>query len=207
MYTAAVITALLALSGSTMGRSIHRRQQSTAAPNAYMVMAIHSASPIHYLMMEARGTNIYLGGEPATYCPDTVTQQGGTCPAGNMTVFSGDCGLSVEVPGGQQLYVAPDGSLDYSVAHTAVTDPAFVTCPFNFTATPDSVFNGTITTTAYGATGFMACPTNSSDLAWQVFADISDAVVPTNISDCIGFEAEVLALSWPAGEYGAWEYT
>lgn len=51
----------------------------------FTVMAIRSASPIHYSRMTARGLSIWLGGETASYCP---TQVEPNCPPGNETVLT-----------------------------------------------------------------------------------------------------------------------
>jgi hypothetical protein len=53
-------------------------------------MAIRSASPIHYLQLNAAGQKFYLGGNTASYCPTQVKN----CPPGNQTVFA---------PGGSSL--------------------------------------------------------------------------------------------------------
>jgi hypothetical protein len=52
----------------------------------YDVMSIRSASPVHLLPMQARGQNFYLGGSPATYCPQPPVTE---CPSGLDTVFAG----------------------------------------------------------------------------------------------------------------------
>jgi hypothetical protein len=65
--------------------------------------------------------------------------------------------------------------------------------------------NGRFSTTSFGAKGFMACPDHSTQkTAWQVFAAIQNATVPTgNVSDCLGFDALTTAYS---GSIPAWEY-
>lgn len=67
----------------------------TPNPN-FSVMAARSASPIHYLQLNAAGQKFYLGGETASYCPDQVPN----CPPGNQTIFT---------PGGASL-VSPSHS-------------------------------------------------------------------------------------------------
>ncbi|OGM45715.1 IgE-binding protein [Aspergillus bombycis] len=93
---------------------------AAAAPTApenppFNVMATRSASPIHFLPMTASGQKFYLGGETTSYCP---ISEG--CPPGNQTVFApGGYGLNVMVPGGQQVYVDPNGALSFTQAHSA----------------------------------------------------------------------------------------
>jgi hypothetical protein len=55
------------------------------------VMAVRSASPIHYLQLNAAGQKFWLGGKTSSYCPTEVVQD---CPAGNKTILA---------PGGNAL--------------------------------------------------------------------------------------------------------
>lgn len=57
---------------------------SPTAP--YGVMSARSGSPVHLLPMQARGQNFYLGGSPATYCPQPPVP---SCPAGLATILGG----------------------------------------------------------------------------------------------------------------------
>lgn len=60
--------------------------QTREANPPFSVMAIRSASPIHYSQMNAAGQKFYLGGKTSSYCPDL---EGITCPPGNQTVIAG----------------------------------------------------------------------------------------------------------------------
>jgi hypothetical protein len=60
--------------------------QPREANPPFSVMAIRSASPIHYSQMNAAGQKFYLGGTTSSYCPDL---EGITCPPGNQTVIAG----------------------------------------------------------------------------------------------------------------------
>ncbi|KAJ5584720.1 uncharacterized protein N7459_004520 [Penicillium hispanicum] len=163
----------------------------------FTVMSIRSASPIHYLQMNAAGQKFWLGGSTSSYCPTNV---GAGCPPGNQTVFApGGNAMDVEVPGGQQVYVDPSGALSFTQAHSALIPPGSAVGglayelgqPWNH-----YTFHG------WGTDGFMACPT--SDHRWQVFAAISNATVPSgNVSDCLGFSA--IALTYQ-GSAPAWQY-
>jgi hypothetical protein len=67
-------------------------------------MAVRSASPIHYLQMNAAGQKFWLGGQTSSYCPGEVVQN---CPPGNATVLA---------PGGNSLvrdtaYIKPHPSV------------------------------------------------------------------------------------------------
>ncbi|KAJ5104176.1 hypothetical protein N7532_004705 [Penicillium argentinense] len=162
--------------------------RAEANPN-FNVMAIRSASPIHYSQLNAAGQKFWLGGKTSSYCPDI---DGIQCPPGNQTVLaSGGNSLDVEVPGGQQVYVAPSGALSFTQAHSANIPPAPQSAPWSH-----YTFNG------WGASGFMACPTE--DNRWQVFVAMQNATVPQgNVSDCLGFSAMALPYK---GEVPAWQY-
>jgi hypothetical protein len=83
-------------------------------------------SPPHKMLhLTASGLEIFVNGTTASYCPDQV---GISCPPGNDTSFIGGItspGLSmnVEVPGGQLVYVTPEGRVKYTQAHSASLDP------------------------------------------------------------------------------------
>ncbi|CAI7651322.1 unnamed protein product [Penicillium glandicola] len=171
---------------------------TTAPPTnpAFSVMAIHSGAPIHYLQLNAAGQKFYLGGETASYCPSQVPN----CPPGNQTVFApGGASLDTEVPGGQQVYIDPNGALSFTQAHSASIPQGSSLGPFNYSADlPWAHYSFA----GWGAKGFMACPTDDS--RWQVFAAIGNATVPNgNINDCLGFSAVALTYT---GDVPTWQY-
>lgn len=56
-------------------------------PARFTVRALRSASPIHYMRMQARRGGFWLGGQPSTYCPQQV---GDACPEeNNFTAIAG----------------------------------------------------------------------------------------------------------------------
>ncbi|KAL2852530.1 hypothetical protein BJY01DRAFT_208034 [Aspergillus pseudoustus] len=172
--------------------------QAPEQPAAFTVMASRSASPIHFLTMNAAGQSFWLGGSPATYCPLPSN-----CPPGNLTVFAGNGGaLSVTVPGGQQIYVSPEGALKFTQAHSMNIPPGSSYGPFEYVpGAADQPF-GHYVYSGWGASGFMACPTD--DNKWQVFAALRNATVPSgDVADCLGFSA----IAVPTNQTGnAWQY-
>ncbi|KAI9369309.1 hypothetical protein BJX61DRAFT_545698 [Aspergillus egyptiacus] len=173
---------------------------SNPQPAAFTVMASRSASPIHFLPMNAAGQSFYLGGEPLTWCPLPSED----CPSSGQTVFAGNgAALSVVVPGGQQIYVSPEGALKFTQAHSAYIPPGSSYGPFEYVpGAPGSVF-GHYVYSGWGTSGFMACPTE--DDRWQVFAALQNATVPSgDVADCLGFSA----MAVPTNQTGAaWQYT
>ncbi|KAK7902893.1 hypothetical protein LTR67_002539 [Exophiala xenobiotica] len=164
------------------------------------VVSVNSGSPIDYLRMNAAGLRFYLGGDTLSYCPSQVDQIG-ACPAGNETVFS-LCNMAVVVPGGQQVFVTPHGELGYTQAHSSFRPVGSILCPFVYMKRQDAPF-GMLSTQAFGATGFMACPAEGN--TWQVFANLRNATVPGgDVTQCLGFGA--IAID-SAQNYAAWQYT
>lgn len=192
------------------------------APNpAFGVMAIRSASPIHYLQLNAASQKFYLGGNTASYCPTQVKN----CPPGNQTVFApGGSSLvshqvtshtmhpshpmkdnpannpqDTMVPGGQQVYIDPTGALSFTQAHSVNIPQGSSLGPFHYAADEPWAH---YSFAGWGASGFMACP--ADDNRWQVFAAIQNATVPQgNVDECLGFSAVALDYT---GDIPAWQY-
>jgi hypothetical protein len=157
--------------------------QAAPAPTGYFsVISARSASPVHLLPLQARGGKFYLGGSTSSFCPENIPAS--SCPAGNTTVLvGGDKTLSmgVVVPGGQEVYIGPDGAMSYTVAHSVFVPEGSVRDEFSreAPATP---------TTGFGylhfETGFVACPSAGNATEYQVFGQVDGA---TFGSECLGF--------------------
>ncbi|KAH7115169.1 hypothetical protein B0J11DRAFT_553446 [Dendryphion nanum] len=162
------------------------------APPYFGVMSARSASPIHLLPLTARGGKFFLGGPgPSAYCPPQV---GDACPPGNSTVLAGGYGglsLGVIVPGGQQVYVAPDGTLGYTIAHSAYKPTGSVVDGWSRTE-GDNFGNLAFTG------GLYACPASEGN-GYQVFGGIGGVVFDPA---CLGFNA----LTYNTTQAGAWQY-
>lgn len=114
------------------------------------------------------------------------------------------------MPGGQDIYLAPDGSLRYTPPHSVYMVPGSLSCPLSFTKAKDSDASE-VMVAGFGATGFMACPMLSSKRVpqqWQVYANTLNASVPLrhgNSSSCWVFEA--VGIEKQISHYAAaWEY-
>jgi hypothetical protein len=167
---------------------------------SFTVISGDGYPPVAHKPVQATGERFWLGGEPGTYCPTVVNPY---CPPGKVTAFAGPYALSVLVPGGQQIYVAPSGALSFTQAHSAFIPTGSAIGPFDYTAEGRPF--GQYTFTGWDADGFMGCPDNSDGpKTWQVFANIQNATVPTgDIDDCFPFEANTLPFNQgPA----AWQY-
>ena len=112
------------------------------------------------------------------------------------------------MPGGQTIFVRPDGSLGFTQAHsTRVPLGAIVGGDLTFSRAEGEPF-GTLGTNAFGADGFMACPADEqsdNQITYQVFASMGNATVPLgDVDACIQFAGmtyDEVDLS-----KGAWQY-
>ncbi|KAI1292388.1 hypothetical protein F5Y03DRAFT_375970 [Xylaria venustula] len=86
--------------------------------------------------INASGGKFYVNRDTSTYCPTGVSGLDCTHFTGTDTTFgigadSTTMSLDVTVPGGQQVYLAPDGSLSYTQAHSAYIPPGSIVTGFS----------------------------------------------------------------------------
>ncbi|KAF1949309.1 hypothetical protein CC80DRAFT_497625 [Byssothecium circinans] len=165
---------------------------STMAQGYFGVISARSASPIHLLPLNANGGKFTLGGSPSPHCPPEVGEVCNAYP-GNETVFAGGDGtlsLGVIVPGGQQVYVAPDGALSYTAPHSVYKPEGSIVD--GWSRTEGENFGNLIFTS-----GLIACPTTEGK-PWQVYGNIA----AVNSTSCLGFSS----LTVNTTDAGAWEY-
>ncbi|KAF2213450.1 hypothetical protein CERZMDRAFT_83623 [Cercospora zeae-maydis SCOH1-5] len=92
-------------------------------PNQFFsLMALRSATPIHFGPINANGGQLWIGKQPSTYCPGV---QGLDCAGVNTTrttfaLSNGVLSLAVQVSGGQKVFIEPCGRVSY----TRAGDPA-----------------------------------------------------------------------------------
>ncbi|KAI1093052.1 hypothetical protein F5B19DRAFT_172771 [Rostrohypoxylon terebratum] len=148
--------------------------------------------------INASGGKFYINNGTSAYCPDEV--EGLDCSAypGSKTVFTGGNDtlyLDVAVPGGQQVYVAADGSLSYTVAHSgALPEGANAT---GWTREQSQAFGAPIVLGNYNHF-WNLCPVTEgepTERTYQVF-------VGSGIEGCLGTGVRTYASSGP----DAWEY-
>ncbi|KAF3490684.1 IgE-binding protein [Arthroderma uncinatum] len=171
------------------------------APANIQVTARHPGREhVDKLPMQAAGRAFWLGGTPATYCPEIV---GAGCPPGNATVILGLNSMSVLVPGGQQLYVEPSGKLGFTQAHSASIPEGSHIGGFAYKRIGKKT--GSFYFAGWGATALMACPVPNS-MFYQVFANIKNAMVPGgDIKQCVEFIG--VAEAYDGRVPAAWQYT
>ncbi|KAG6010035.1 hypothetical protein E4U21_000477 [Claviceps maximensis] len=100
---------------------------TTGPPSAVTLAVKLPNNAINELPIAANGGKFWVGKPTSHYCPPNVDKDGG-CPSGDetsiwvSTEFT-TCALNVVVPGGQQVYVAPDNSLSFTQPHSAYVPP------------------------------------------------------------------------------------
>ncbi|KAH0278253.1 hypothetical protein KCU81_g9373, partial [Aureobasidium melanogenum] len=160
----------------------------SAPSGAFGGVAIHSGSNIQYASVNANGGKFWLLKDSKTYCPDVV---GSACPNTTSTQFvGGDNTLSLDtiVPGGQQVYVAVDGTLRFTAPHSASTGAAgSMVEGFSVAQNGEHI--------QFQGDDWLACP---GDGDYAIYA----AAIAKDASACTGFAFRIADSNTPA----AWEY-
>ncbi|KAJ6261032.1 hypothetical protein Dda_3697 [Drechslerella dactyloides] len=197
------IATLLAAISAVSAAPAALPSDAPASELKFGIMAIRSASPIHYGQVNASGQKFFIGVEPSAYCP-VPPVPAGACPSGKYTSMVGDSSLSlnVMVPGGQRIYIDADGSLSYTQAHSAFMPPGAVTDGF----TIGPVQENTLRHISHSKGGFYACPAKKDQAPWKIFVgQPTDAAAPSgSASDCLPFSAT--AVEFKTEQFGAWQY-
>lgn len=163
------------------------------AQSPFGIMSTRSASPVHLLPLTARGGKFYLGGPaPSSYCPPQVEPN---CPTGTQTLLVGGTetlSLDVVVPGGQQVYIGPDGAMSYTQAHSAYVPPGSIRDGWSKT-------EGENFGNLQWERGLIACPAAEQGQGYQVFGQVEGVIFGP---ECLGFNS----LTFNATGPGAWQY-
>lgn len=172
-------------------------------PAAYGLIVGTHVDPFHFETVNANSGKFWLNlPMTMTSCPSDVASQG-ACPPGTDTVFTNAGDLATVVPGGQQAYALATGELLFTAAHANLVPQGAVSSPFVYEYQDGAQF-GSVTSYAFGASGFMACPTAGSD-AYRVWLNVPNAKVPLgNVSACVLLS--FLAVPYTQGTAAAWQY-
>ena len=214
-------TALLPLASCT---AILPRQLDETYTD-FGLIAIHSGSPIHLSSINASGNKFWIGKDTTTFCPVieglncsqfkniTAFTQGsdsdflGLVSTNHPKLVSGVLEIlssilqNTEVPGGQSVYVGPNGALSFTVAHSAFTPVGSSYESFNATVSASASGLGSLTYN--GTEGFVACPTRGRRGhrrgPYQVFVDVNNSLTDKDVplgcvDECIGLLAATVAL-------------
>ncbi|KAF2159359.1 hypothetical protein M409DRAFT_30237 [Zasmidium cellare ATCC 36951] len=143
--------------------------------------------------IQAAGDQFWVGGNPSTYCP-FEDEDPDACAYDSNTVFYSNS-LAVTTPGGQRIFIKEDGTLAFTVAHSA--------------SEPDAAYDGE--NVAYSHAGYFgpsghhwaACRPRGSSGRRRIVADLPGVDLDTE--DCEGVFLYVSDLE--KGTVGAFEYT
>ncbi|KAL8990976.1 MAG: hypothetical protein Q9177_000496 [Variospora cf. flavescens] len=220
---------------------IASREESSASPITFVIIAARSASPVQLQPVNANGNAFWVGKETTSYCPLTDQTR---CPQGKSTIFAAGGGgasmvcvtliplessrfhisdhystflvnafeQNVVVPGGQQVYVASNGALRFTTAHSAYIPAGSAVQGFNATIGEVNGPLGRFNFSGLGATGFLACPANANGAGpYQVFANVKglkNTDVPGENQDkCLGFSALTAPVDREDLSAFVWQYT
>ncbi|KAI0490315.1 hypothetical protein F4859DRAFT_457742 [Xylaria cf. heliscus] len=169
---------------------------SIAPGDAFGIMALRSASPIHFAHVDAALNSIFLN----------LPAQNATCDDGTKATTADSATFSLAEDGSlslfrrsatpQQLYADRSGMGQGKLGYTTGAEPAprnGERAKFAIDESGDITFNGA---------GFLACP-NSIDGAWSVWVD-TGVTGPAGNADCLGFSARAVKIE---GTANSCEYT
>ncbi|KAL0943603.1 cell wall protein PhiA [Colletotrichum truncatum] len=152
----------------------------------FHLMALRSASPIHFSQLQAAKSSIFL----------QLPSQGASCDQQNATeaatfTIGDDGGLYLYAASAtpQQLYADRSGMGQGNLGYTTGAQPG----PRNGERTGWTI-------DAYGdltlrGSSFLACP-NSIDNAWSVWVS-AGVSQPAGLTDCLGFSARAVPVANP----------
>lgn len=163
-------------------------EKRSAPASAFGGVAVHSGSDFQYAPINAAGSKFWLLKDTVTYCPDVV---GSACPNTTFTQFTGGDNtlrLDTVVPGGQQVYVAVDGSLTFTAPHSAYTGTGSFVEGFSIAQNGEHI--------QFKGGDWLACPIDGH---YGIYA----AAVTEYASACTGFAFRIANSTAPA----AWEYS
>lgn len=153
------------------GLTLSEPQKSTS-PLYLQVFALGKEYDIEFV--QASNHHFWVGGGPKTYCPDEDEART-ECGSDTNTVFYSNS-LSVSTPGGQRIFIQEEGTLAFTVAHSALE--------------PDMAHDGE--NVAYSFSGYFgpdgshwdACRPRGSYDRRRTFADLAGVDLTTE--DCEG---------------------
>ncbi|KAI5920706.1 hypothetical protein F4810DRAFT_404215 [Camillea tinctor] len=145
--------------------------------------------------LQASGGHFWMGKSATPYCPSDVANLDCSLYNGTDTVLIGGNNtifLDVTVPGGQQMYIASDGALSYSVPHSLPPAGAITT---GFWREGSEGFMGAVFFGHEGSSAY-ACPVEDEEDVYQIF-------LGTEFTGCYG----VLLFTYTFSGATVWEYS
>jgi len=193
MYTSTFLT-ILAAASSAIATPLNSKRSD--AGDAFTLISIRSGSDLQNAAISATDYGLWVGKSTTSSCPDSV---GTACPEGTVTAFTAQeysgINMDSEVPGGQKLYVGTDGTVSYSIPHSAELPAGAIISGFTY----NEGTGGAVGTLTLENVGFVACPDSSSTSIYQIFATAANFTR----TDCLGINLGAVAYT---DSVAAWEY-
>ncbi|RYP09193.1 hypothetical protein DL764_001464 [Monosporascus ibericus] len=175
----------------------------------FTIAAFAPNSEVDGALLNAMRQSFYIGTSgPATFCPSSTVP---SCPDVEGTLVTGGfTAMAAMVPGGQQVYVSPNGQVKYTVAHTAfMPQGSYTDGWFNKTVVQDcgSIIEilDWLATDGSNSGGLALCPKVADFLTGTGASHSLYARTPGfNQDDCIDVMGLVQQSSNAA--YGCWQY-
>ncbi|KAI1141929.1 hypothetical protein F5Y05DRAFT_210281 [Hypoxylon sp. FL0543] len=149
--------------------------------------------------INASGGKFFVNRNASAYCPANVTNLDCSAYPGSKTVFGGGnntIALDVIVPGGQQVYIAADGSLSYTAAHSATLPEGAVTTGFERTRSESF---GAPVVLSHSGQSWLMCPVTEGEPRERTY----QLYVGSGPDGCLSTGVRTYTASGP----DAWEYT
>jgi hypothetical protein len=181
---------------SSAASSAAAASSAPAVANAYNFISTRSGDlKVHLRPIYAKGSSIRIGGTAPTSQTPNVPALAGfpTTTTTTFIVANDQASLAVSVPGGQQVYVAADGKLSYTVPHSGNTGTGSTRTGFSVASSGSNVnlkFNGT--------NNFLACPVSGTAGEYEIYA-----AEKATRTDCTGISVVGSANSNPPQ---AWQW-
>lgn len=167
-------TTLVALSTLALSLSSPLHQRQTTTPTEVTLVALSDNSALQDQTINASSGGFYIGLPTAAYCPkpapDCAAFSNTTIVTAANTTTIGTASLVVEVPGGQDVYVAEDGALSYTTAHEAGVFPPG-SYPMGFAIVPSGDGGYEFIFEGFYSEGWIACP-GAVEGSWQILAKV-----------------------------------
>ncbi|KAL4888614.1 hypothetical protein BDV59DRAFT_137403 [Aspergillus ambiguus] len=152
--------------------------------------------------LNANGGSLWTGKPTASTCPDTVPH----CKTVNATSFTAQDGklfLNAIVPGGQQVYVSPQGQLTYTQPHSASIPAGSLTNLVSWSGAAGSSFLNPFLT-------FWLCDTDAASAdKWRVWLEYTNGTtgaITNNGSNGVNACTRISLEAKPYQGTAAWEF-
>ncbi|KAF3024773.1 hypothetical protein G7054_g6439 [Neopestalotiopsis clavispora] len=184
MYAKAI--SVLSIAGLSAASPLAARQSTIADGTPFGLMALRSASEVHFAQFDAALSSIFLN-LPA----QNASCDNGAADSATFYLNEGGLYLYAESATPQQAFVDRSGMGQGKFGYTTGAQPTVRNgerTNFTLDATGDLTFNGA---------GFLACP-NSIDGAWSVWVD-AGVSEPAGNSGCLGISVRAVEVTEPNG--------